>query len=116
MLWEPSIRNPYLGSVQWNLPEIIDIEVTLFKDSHNRYESKEWTLSIEDIPKIGKTRRIASINIDISDNIDKDQFLVPSRHEFKALKLNITSKKVKESNITFMINTQFLKEGKATYV
>lgn len=116
MLWEPTIRNPYRGMVLWTLAEILDIEVTLFKDpKNNKYESKDWTLSIEDISAIGKPRRIASTSINISDFVD-EQFSVPSRHEFFKLTLNLTSKKVKESYITFMMTTQFLKEGKATYV
>nr|XP_046919722.1 EH domain-binding protein 1-like isoform X2 [Dermatophagoides farinae] len=114
MIWEPTIRNPYLGSVQWTLPEIIDIEVTLFKDSHGRFESKDWTISIEDISPMGKQRRIASAPINISEFIDEDQFAVPSRHEFSKKKLQITSKKVRRSYISFTMATQFLKEGKAT--
>lgn len=115
MLWEPTIRNPFRGMVLWTLPEILDIEVTLFKDpKSNQYEAKEWTLSIEDISKeTGKPRRIATANINISDYVE-EVFDSPSRHEFFKLPLSVTSKKVQESYITFAMGTQFLKEGKAT--
>ena len=81
----------------------------------SRYEDKEWTISIEDIGSNGKPRRIASKNINISAHVD-EQFATPSRQEFFKFQLNLTSKKVQEAYITFMMATQFLKEGKATYV
>lgn len=114
MSWEPTLRNPYRGLVVWSLPEILDIDVTLYRGMRSsRYEDKEWTISIEDIGSNGKPRRIASKNINISAHVD-EQFATPSRQEFFKFQLNLTSKKVQEAYITFMMATQFLKEGKAT--
>lgn len=116
MHWEPTIRNPYRGLVVWSLPEILDVDVTLYRSMRaSNYEDKEWTLAIEEISPLGRPRRIATANINISNYVD-EQFGVPSRHEIFKLSLNLTSKKVKEVFVTLVISTQFLKEGKATYV
>lgn len=113
MQWESTFSNPYKGKVIWALPEIIDIEVTLFKGKsrEDHYESKEWLLSIEDIsPPLNRPRRIASIPINISEYVD-EQLGVPFTHEFNDIHLRVTSKKVKEVSISFMMHTQLLREG-----
>lgn len=113
MPWESTILNPYQGRVIWSLPEILDIEVTLFKgrSKEDHYESKEWLLSIEDIsPPLNRPRRIASFPINISEYVD-EQLGVPLIHEFNNVQLRVTSKKVKEVSISFMMHTQLLREG-----
>lgn len=48
--WNPTIQNPYCGQVVWAVPENVEIQVTLFRDSrHSEYEDKEWTFVIEDV-------------------------------------------------------------------
>ena len=48
--WNPTIQNPYVGQVMWAVPENVEIQVTLFRDSrHSEYEDKEWTFVIEDV-------------------------------------------------------------------
>ena len=116
MHWDPTIRNPYRGLVVWSLPEILDVDVTLYRGPRStKYEDKEWTIAIEDISSTGRPRRIATKSINISDFVD-EQFGATSRHELFKLTMGITSKKVKEVYVTLALSTTFLKEGKATYV
>lgn len=114
MHWEPTIRNPYRGLVVWSLPEILDVDVTLYRGQRApKYEDKEWTIAIEDIGPNGRPRRIATKSINISDFVD-EQFGATSRHDLFKLSMGLTSKKVKEVYVTLALSTTFLKEGKAT--
>lgn len=50
LTWNPTIQNPYCGQVIWTVPENVEIQVTLFRDSrHAEYEDKDWTFVIEDV-------------------------------------------------------------------
>ncbi|XP_018495009.1 EH domain-binding protein 1-like [Galendromus occidentalis] len=57
--WVNSIREPYRGSVLWDVPENIETRVTLFKDSrNNEYEDKEWHFVIEDVSEKSGKRKL----------------------------------------------------------
>lgn len=60
--WVPSIKNPYLGSVNWTVPENVAITVTLFRDSRQEeYEDKEWTFVIEDVSILNMLNRTEGV-------------------------------------------------------
>ena len=112
--WEPNILNPYRGLVIWPLAEVLDFDITLYRGAKNTsYEEKCWRLSIEDLSVMGRLRRIATVDVDISKIVDKD-IMAPTVHEFFKFTVPCVSKKVKDVYITFMMKTQFLREGKAT--
>ncbi len=112
--WEPTIRNPYRGLVIWSIPELLEIQVTLFRDQRNEeYEDKDWTLAIEDMSNNGRRRRVAFASLNISKYADGGN-TIPIEHEIVKLPLHLSSKKVTEAHITFTLTAQFLKEGKAT--
>ncbi|KAL8585179.1 hypothetical protein ACOMHN_013194 [Nucella lapillus] len=107
--WNPTLENPYKGQVVWNVPENVEIQVTLFRDSrHSDYEDKEWTFVIEDHAK-GKKKALAS------GTVNMKQYASPgaSTSEVK-LKLKPLSKKVVSASLQFTLSCVFLREGKAT--
>lgn len=43
--------------VTWTVPENVETQVTLFRDSrHAEYEDKEWTFLLEDVNYLKKNR------------------------------------------------------------
>ena len=113
--WEPSIRNPYRGLVIWSVPELLELEVTLFRDQRNsEYETKEWIIAIEDVSANGRRRRVAVAPIDLSMCVDGVN-TVPTEYQIHRLPLRECSvRKVVESHISITLTSQFLREGKAT--
>ena len=44
------MQNPYKGGKTWEVPENVEITVTLFRDpKEEEFEDKEWTFQIEDV-------------------------------------------------------------------
>ncbi|TNM93420.1 hypothetical protein fugu_001596 [Takifugu bimaculatus] len=63
--WHPGIQNPYRGTVIWQLPETLDIAVTLFKEpTAEEFEDKDWTFLIENETK-GRTKALASARVNM---------------------------------------------------
>ncbi|XP_059160226.1 EH domain-binding protein 1-like isoform X3 [Physella acuta] len=107
--WEPTIQNPYLGLVTWEVPENIEITVTLFRDSRqHQYEDKDWTFTIEDHSK-GSRKVLASRSINMKDYASQ----IPTQTSLK-LKLKPVSKKVVAAVLELTLSCVFLREGKAT--
>lgn len=112
--WEPTIRNPYRGLVICSTSDILEFNVTLFRDQREeRFDTKEYQIIIEDISISGQRRRVASVGFNFG-NYGDAQSTVPTRHEISKLRLQTPSKKVDEAHITFTLTCQFLKEGSAT--
>ncbi|XP_064600820.1 EH domain-binding protein 1-like [Liolophura sinensis] len=108
--WVPSIKNPYLGSVNWTVPENVEITVTLFRDSRQEeYEDKEWTFVIEDQTANGRRKILASKSINMKNYASH----IPSQTNIK-VKLKPATKKVVSASITLTLSCVFLREGKAT--
>ncbi|XP_013379087.1 EH domain-binding protein 1-like isoform X2 [Lingula anatina] len=108
--WEPTIRNPYLGSVVWSVPENVEIQVTLFRDNKQvEFEDKDWTFVIEDQDKKGRRRVLASKNVNMREFASQ----IPTQTELK-LKLKPASKKVVSATLQLTVSCVFLREGKAT--
>ncbi|KAL8564499.1 hypothetical protein ACOMHN_003257 [Nucella lapillus] len=107
--WNPTIQNPYLGQVVWMVPENVEIQVTLFRDSrHAEFEDKDWTFLIEDHSK-GKRRVLASQTI----NMKRYANMVPTQSDIK-ITLKPASKKVVSASLQLTLSCMFLREGKAT--
>ncbi|XP_064181799.1 uncharacterized protein ehbp1l1a isoform X5 [Anguilla rostrata] len=107
--WQPGIQNPYRGMVMWQVPESIDITVTLFKDpGAEEFEDKDWTFVIENESK-GHRKVLASANV----NMKKYATATPSQVDL-VLKLKPLSVKVVEATLKLSLSCVFLKEGKAT--
>ncbi|XP_070180895.1 EH domain-binding protein 1-like isoform X2 [Littorina saxatilis] len=107
--WNPTIQFPYVGQVVWTVPENVEIQVTLFRDSrHSDFEDKEWTFVIEDHSK-GKKKVLASQTI----NMAQYASAIPMQTDIK-LNLKAASKKVVAASIQFTLSCVFLREGKAT--
>ncbi|XP_077355185.1 EH domain-binding protein 1-like protein 1 isoform X4 [Festucalex cinctus] len=107
--WQPGIQNPYRGLVLWQVPETLDITVTLFKDpAAEEFEDKDWTFVIENETK-GRRKVLASADI----NMKKYASATPAQYDL-TLKLKPLSVKVKEATLKLNLSCVFLKEGKAT--
>ncbi|XP_069564180.1 uncharacterized protein ehbp1l1a isoform X7 [Brachyistius frenatus] len=107
--WQPGIKNPYRGLVIWQLPESLDITVTLFKEpTAEEFEDKDWTFVIENETK-GRRKVLASVDV----NMKKYASATPAQYDV-TLKLNPLSVKVVEATLKLNLSCIFLKEGKAT--
>ncbi|KAJ8405376.1 hypothetical protein AAFF_G00318490 [Aldrovandia affinis] len=107
--WQPGIQNPYRGMVIWQVPENVDITVTLFKDpGADEFEDKDWTFIIENETK-GRRKVLASVDV----NMKKYASATPSQVDL-TLKLKSLSVKVVEATLKLSLSCIFLKEGKAT--
>ncbi|XP_019726644.1 uncharacterized protein ehbp1l1a isoform X4 [Hippocampus comes] len=107
--WQPGIQNPYRGLVLWQVPESLDITVTLFKEpTAEEFEDKDWTFVIENETK-GRKKVLASADI----NMKKYASATPAQYDL-TLKLKPLSVKVKEATLKLNLSCIFLKEGKAT--
>ncbi|CAG2100891.1 unnamed protein product [Medioppia subpectinata] len=113
--WEPTLRNPYRGLVVWSVAELLEVEVTLFRDQRSlEYEPKEWVIAVEDVAANGRRRKVAFATIDFSEYVDGVNS-VPTEHEIHKMPLRECSvRKVTESHITLTLTSQFIREGKAT--
>uniref|UniRef100_A0A4W5JUZ2 EH domain binding protein 1 like 1 n=1 Tax=Hucho hucho TaxID=62062 RepID=A0A4W5JUZ2_9TELE len=107
--WQPGIKNPYRGTVVWQVPENLDITVTLFKDpTADEFEDKDWTFIIENTNK-GHRKVLASVDV----NMKKFASTTPAQYDL-TLKLKPLSVKVVEATLKLTLTCVFLKEGKAT--
>ncbi|XP_047671585.1 mucin-5AC isoform X10 [Tachysurus fulvidraco] len=107
--WQPGIKNPYRGTVLWQVPENVDITVTLFKDPNaDEFEDKDWTLIIENETK-GHRKVLASVDVNM-----KNYANATSATFDLSLKLKPLSVKVVDATLKLTLTCIFLKEGKAT--
>ncbi|XP_041821563.1 EH domain-binding protein 1-like protein 1 isoform X8 [Chelmon rostratus] len=107
--WQPGIKNPYRGLVVWQVPETLDITVTLFKEpTAEEFEDKDWTFVIENETK-GRRKVLASADV----NMKKFAGATPAQYDV-TLKLKPLSVKVVEATLKLNLSCVFLKEGKAT--
>ncbi|XP_042615540.1 EH domain-binding protein 1-like protein 1 isoform X2 [Cyprinus carpio] len=107
--WQPGIKNPYRGTVVWQVPESVDITVTLFKDPNaDEFEDKDWTFIIENETK-GHRKVLASVDV----NMKKYTSATPAQFDL-ALTLKPLSVKVLDAMLKLTLSCVFLKEGKAT--
>ncbi|KAK3546007.1 hypothetical protein QTP70_019283, partial [Hemibagrus guttatus] len=107
--WQPGIKNPYRGTVLWQVPENVDITVTLFKDPNaDEFEDKDWTFIIENETK-GNRKVLASVDVNMKNyaNVTSGTFDL-------TLKLKPLSVKVVDATLKLSLTCIFLKEGKAT--
>ncbi|XP_061768355.1 EH domain-binding protein 1-like protein 1 isoform X7 [Nerophis ophidion] len=107
--WQPGIQNPYRGLVLWQVPESLDITVTLFKEpAAEDFEDKDWTFVIENETK-GRRKVLATADVNMKDYASA----TPAHYDLR-LKLKPLSVKVKEATLKLTLSCVFLKEGKAT--
>ncbi|CAL8377099.1 unnamed protein product, partial [Boreogadus saida] len=107
--WQPGIQNPYRGTVVWQVPESVDIPITLFKDpTAEEFEDKDWTVIVEDETK-GRRKVLASADV----NMKKYASATQAKCDM-VLKLKPMSVKVVEATLKLTLSCIFLKEGKAT--
>ncbi|XP_073764263.1 EH domain-binding protein 1-like protein 1 isoform X17 [Danio rerio] len=107
--WQPGIKNPYRGTVVWQVPESVDITVTLFKDPNaDEFEDKDWTFIIENETK-GHRKVLASVDV----NMKKFASATPAQFDL-SLTLKPLSVKVLDVTLKLTLSCVFLKEGKAT--
>lgn len=107
--WQPGIQNPYRGLVVWQVPESLDVTVTLFKEpTAEEFEDKEWTFVIENETK-GHKKVLASADV----NMKKYASSTPAQYEL-TLTLKPLSVKVVEATLKLNLSCIFLREGKAT--
>ncbi|XP_060887490.1 EH domain-binding protein 1-like protein 1 isoform X8 [Labrus mixtus] len=107
--WQPGIKNPYRGVVLWQVPESLDITVTLFKEpTADEFEDKDWTFVIENETK-GRRKVLASADV----NMKKFASATPAQFDV-TLKLKPLSVKVIDATLKLNLSCVFLKEGKAT--
>uniref|UniRef100_A0A1A8NEZ8 EH domain binding protein 1-like 1 n=1 Tax=Nothobranchius rachovii TaxID=451742 RepID=A0A1A8NEZ8_9TELE len=107
--WQPGIKNPYRGLVVWQVPETLDITVTLFKEATaEEFEDKDWTFVIESETK-GRRKVLASADV----NMKKYTSSTPGQYNI-TLQLKPLSVKVVEATLKLNLSCIFLKEGKAT--
>uniref|UniRef100_A0A8C2D6Z2 EH domain binding protein 1 like 1 n=1 Tax=Cyprinus carpio TaxID=7962 RepID=A0A8C2D6Z2_CYPCA len=107
--WQPGIKNPYRGTVLWQVPESVDITVTLFKDPNaDEFEDKDWTFIIENETK-GHRKVLASVDV----NMKKYASVTPAQFDL-TLTLKPLSVKVLDATLKLTLSCVFLKEGKAT--
>ncbi|XP_071020652.1 uncharacterized protein [Oncorhynchus clarkii lewisi] len=108
--WQPGIKNPYRGTVVWQVPENLDINVTLFKEpTADEFEDKDWTFIIENETNKGHRKVLASVDV----NMKKFASATPAHYDL-TLKLKPLSVKVVEATLKLTLTCVFLKEGKAT--
>uniref|UniRef100_A0A4W5MH69 EH domain binding protein 1 like 1 n=1 Tax=Hucho hucho TaxID=62062 RepID=A0A4W5MH69_9TELE len=108
--WQPGIKNPYRGTVVWQVAENLDINVTLFKDpTADEFEDKDWTFIIENETNKGHRKVLASVDV----NMKKFASATPAQYDL-TLKLKPLSVKVVEATLKLTLTCVFLKEGKAT--
>ncbi|XP_034146315.1 mucin-5AC [Esox lucius] len=108
--WQPGIMNPYRGTVVWQVPENLDITVTLFKDpTADEFEDKDWTFVIENETNKGHRKVLASVDV----NMKKFASATSAQYDL-TLKLKPLSVKVVEATLKLTLTCVFLKEGKAT--
>uniref|UniRef100_A0A3B3UQ37 EH domain-binding protein 1-like protein 1 n=1 Tax=Poecilia latipinna TaxID=48699 RepID=A0A3B3UQ37_9TELE len=107
--WQPGIKNPYRGLVIWQVPESLNITVTLFKEpTAEEFEDKDWTFVIENETK-GRRKVLASADV----NMKKYASAASAQYNL-TLKLKPLSVKVVEATLILNLSCIFLKEGKAT--
>ncbi|XP_061755260.1 EH domain-binding protein 1-like protein 1 isoform X3 [Nerophis ophidion] len=107
--WQPGIKNPYRGTVLWQVPENMDISVTLFKDAGaDVFEDKEWTFVLEGESK-GHRKVLASAGV----NLKNFASLTPTQTDLN-LRLKPLSVKVVEASLRLSLACIFVREGKAT--
>ncbi|KAM9763660.1 EH domain-binding protein 1-like protein 1 isoform 3-T3 [Dama dama] len=107
--WQPSIQNPYRGTVVWMVPENVDISVTLYRDPHvDKYEAKEWTFIIENESK-GQRKVLATAEVDLARHAGPVPTQVPLR-----LRLKPKSVKVVQAELSLTLSGVLLREGRAT--
>ncbi|CAG5929590.1 unnamed protein product [Menidia menidia] len=107
--WQPDMKYPNRGSVLWQVPENLDITVTLFKEPMaEEFEDKDWTFIVENETE-GRRKVLASANI----NMKMYASATPAQYEV-TLKLKPLSVKVIEATLKLNLSCVFLKEGKAT--
>ncbi|XP_052353086.1 uncharacterized protein LOC118369143 isoform X23 [Oncorhynchus keta] len=108
--WQPGIKNPYRGTVVWQVPENLDINVTLFKEpTADEFEDKDWTFIIENETNKGHRKVLASVDV----NMKRFASATPAQYDL-TLKLKPLSVKVVEATLKLTLTCVFLKEGKAT--
>lgn len=108
--WQPGIKNPYRGLVIWQIPETLNITVTLFKEpAAEEFEDKDWTFVIENETKGGRRKVLASADV----NMKKYASATPAQYDI-TLKFKPLSVKVVEATLKLNLSCIFLKEGKAT--
>ncbi|KAJ8008102.1 hypothetical protein DPEC_G00101280 [Dallia pectoralis] len=108
--WQPGISNPYRGTVVWQVPENLDITVTLFKDpTADEFEDKDWTFIIENETSKGHRKVLASVDV----NMKKFASAAVAQYDL-TLRLKPLSAKVVEGTLKLTITCVFLREGKAT--
>ncbi|XP_013877032.1 EH domain-binding protein 1 [Austrofundulus limnaeus] len=107
--WQPGIKNPYRGLVVWQVPESLNITVTLFKDpTADQFEDKDWTFVIENETK-GRRKVLASADVNMKNYASS----TPAQYDI-TLKFKPLSVKVVEATLKLNLSCIFLKEGKAT--
>ncbi|KPP75923.1 hypothetical protein Z043_104786, partial [Scleropages formosus] len=107
--WQPGIKNPYRGTVVWQVPENVELTVTLFKDVNaEEFEDKDWTVVIENESR-GRRKLLACVEV----NLRKYAGATPTQTELM-LQLRPLSVKVVEASLKLSLSCIFLKEGKAT--
>ncbi|XP_028323395.1 EH domain-binding protein 1-like protein 1 isoform X18 [Gouania willdenowi] len=107
--WQPGIKNPYRGTVMWQVPENVDISVTLFKEANSdEFEDKDWTFVIEGENK-GHRKVLASADI----NLKRFASPTPTQTDL-TLQLKPLSVKVVEATLKLSLSCVFVREGKAT--
>ncbi|XP_046904831.1 EH domain-binding protein 1-like protein 1 isoform X9 [Hypomesus transpacificus] len=107
--WQPGIKNPYRGMVVWQVPESLDITVTLFKEpTADEFEDKDWTFVIESETR-GHRKVLASADV----NMRKFASATPVQFDM-TLQFKPVSVKVVEATLKLTLSCVFLKEGKAT--
>nr|XP_039249326.1 EH domain-binding protein 1-like [Styela clava] len=110
--WKPGVENPYKGAVEWSKlnPEVLEIEVTLFKDARRgQYEPKDWVFILENETQNGRRKAIATARIDMTDHVTEVSGSRPLNIRFKPM-----TSKLSSANLSILINCEFLKEGAAT--
>ncbi|CAG0885806.1 unnamed protein product [Cyprideis torosa] len=109
--WEPSLKNPFLGTVIWAEAEIHEFTVTLFGDQRSKeYEDKEWYLVLEDSSgPAGKRRALASAAVNVKEYASD----LPNQVELR-LALKPVGKKVVRASVQLTVSSILLREGKAT--
>ncbi|KAL6490473.1 hypothetical protein MHYP_G00008180 [Metynnis hypsauchen] len=107
--WQPGIKNPYRGTVVWQVPENVEITATLFKDPNaDEFEDKDWTFIIENETK-GHRKVLASVDVNMKKYVN-----ATSAQFDLTLKMKPLSVKVVEATLKLTLTCVFLKEGKAT--
>uniref|UniRef100_A0A7E4ZU48 Calponin-homology (CH) domain-containing protein n=1 Tax=Panagrellus redivivus TaxID=6233 RepID=A0A7E4ZU48_PANRE len=109
---EKSFSHPGRSLIVW--PELaadtVDVDTTLFKDPNkDTYDSKEWTLIVEETTAKGKTRALAAIALNLC-------FFVNQNPEVKTelkLKLRPLQKHVANCTLSLVLNSTLLKSGVA---